>query len=135
MSIDENKKLVKRFYEAIERMDFDALHDMVHEDFVFYVQVDTPRPGVQGLIDSEKAAFQSYESFEFPVVAMVAEGDRVAAYMHFIGRGYNGGNPAIPANGRDIRISLMHLLSFKDGKIIEKRAHYDGLDAMRQLTE
>lgn len=135
MSIDENKKLVERFYEAIERMDFDALHDMVHEDFVFYVQVDTPRLGVQGLIDSEKAAFQSYESFEFPVVAMVAEGDRVAAYMHFIGRGYNGGNPAIPANGRDIRISLMHLLSFKDGKIIEKRAHYDGLDAMRQLTE
>lgn len=135
MSIEDNKKLVKRFYEAIERMDFDALHDMVHEDFVFYVQVDTPRPGVQGLIDSEKAAFQSYESFEFPVVAMVAEGDRVAAYMHFIGKGYNGGNPAIPANGRDIRISLMHLLTFKDGKIIEKRAHYDGLDAMRQLTE
>lgn len=135
MSIEDNKKLVKRFYEAIERMDFDALHDMVHEDFVFYVQVDTPRPGVQGLIDSEKAAFQSYESFEFPVVAMVAEGDRVAAYMHFIGRGYNGGNPAIPANGRDIRISLMHLLTFKDGKIIEKRAHYDGLDAMRQLTD
>jgi steroid delta-isomerase-like uncharacterized protein len=135
MSIEDNKKLVKRFYEAIERMDFDALHDMVHEDFVFYVQVDTPRSGVQGLIDSEKAAFQSYESFEFPVVAMVAEGDRVAAYMHFIGRGYNGGNPAIPANGRDIRISLMHLLTFKDGKIIEKRAHYDGLDAMRQLTD
>lgn len=135
MSIEENKKMVKRFYEAIESMNFDALHDMVHEDFVFYAQIDNPRPGVQGLIDSEKAAFESYDSFEFPVVAMVAEGDHVAAYMHFIGKGYNGGNPAIPANGRDTRISLMHLLTFKDGKIIEKRAHYDSADAERQITE
>ena len=135
MSIEDNKKMVLNFYKAIESMNFDLLHDMVHEDFVFYAQMDTPRPGVEGLIASEKAAFESYDSFEFPVVHMVAEGDKVGAYMHFIGRGYNGGNPAIPANGRDIRLSLMHLLTFKDGKIIEKRAHYDNADAARQLTE
>lgn len=135
MSIEENKKLVKRFYEAIERMDFDALQDMVHEDFVFYAQIDNPRPGVQGLIDSEKPAFEAFESFEFPVVSMVAEGDQVAAYMYFIGKGYNGSNPAIPANGRDCKISLMHLLTFKDGKIVEKRAHFDSADVMRQITE
>ncbi len=135
MSIEENKALVKRFYAAIERMDFDALHDMVHEDFVFYAQVDNPRPGVEGLVESEKPAFVSFDSFEFPVIAMVAEGDMVAAYMHFIGKGYNGGNPAIPANGRDCRISLMHLLTFEDGKIIEKRAHFDSADAAQQITE
>ena len=35
VSIEENKQLVRRFYAAIERGDFDALHDMVHKDFVF----------------------------------------------------------------------------------------------------
>ena len=135
MSIEENKKLAKRFYEAIESMNFDALHDMVHEDFVFYAQKDTPRPGVEGLVASEKAAFESFDSFKFPVVHMVAEGDMVGVYMHFYGQGYNGGNPDIPANGRGCTTSLMHLLTFKDGKIIEKRAHYDNADVVRQLTE
>ena len=50
MSIETNKELVKRFYEAIERLDFDALNSMVHKDFVFYPQVDTPFPGVAGLV-------------------------------------------------------------------------------------
>ena len=51
MSIEANKELVKRFYEAIERLEFDALSSMVHEDFVFYPQVDTPFPGVAGLVE------------------------------------------------------------------------------------
>jgi predicted ester cyclase len=134
MSIEDNKKVVLAFYKAIESMNFDLLHDMVHEDFVFYAQKDTPCPGVEGLVASEKAAFASYDSFKFPVVHMVAEGDMVAAYMHFIGHGYNGGNPAVPANGRSCTLSLMHLLTFKDGKIIEKRAHYDNADALRQIS-
>lgn len=134
MSLEENKALVKRFYEAIERMDFDAVGEMVHEDFVFYPQVDSPRPGVQGLIDSEKASFESFASFIFPVIAMVAEGDMVAAYMHFEGKGYNGLAMNMPGRGQSVRISLMHLLTIKDGKIFEKRAHFDYKDIENQLA-
>jgi ketosteroid isomerase-like protein len=59
VSLEENKQLVRRFYVAIERQDFDALRDMVHEDFVFHNQVDTPWPGVKGLVASEKKNFDS----------------------------------------------------------------------------
>jgi len=134
MSVEENKLLVKNFYAAIERMDFEALHDMVHEDFVFYPQVDSPHPGVQGLAASEKASFESFESFRFPVVEMVAEGDKVAAYMYFEGKGFRNPDSEIPARGQNIRISLFHLLTIKDGKIIEKRAHFDHADVANQLA-
>ena len=57
MSLEANKQLVRRFYASIEKGDFDALHEMVHDDFVFYSQIDTPKPGVQGLMESEKPSF------------------------------------------------------------------------------
>jgi steroid delta-isomerase-like uncharacterized protein len=135
MSLEANKQLVRRFYAAIERQDFDALHDMVHEDFVFYNQVDTPWPGVQGLVASEKKNFDSWESFRFPIETLVAEGDKVAAYMLFEGVGYRTNTFGVPANGKNVRISLMMLLTIKDGKIAEKRAHFDMGDVRRQLSE
>ncbi|MBX9605100.1 MAG: ester cyclase [Gammaproteobacteria bacterium] len=134
MSLEQNKQLVRSFYEAIEKGDFEALHDMVHKDFVFYNQVDTAWPGVQGLIDSEKKNFDSWESYKFPVEALIAEGDKVAAYMLFEGRGYRSNLFGVPANGKNIRISIMMYLSIKDGKIVEKRAHFDMGDVMRQLA-
>ena len=134
MSIEANKALVQRFYQTIERLEFDALGSMVHEDFIFYPQVDTPFPGVAGLVESEKQSFEAFESFRFPVVTLIAEGDKVAAYMYFEGRNHCAESLGIPPTGRDIRISLLHMLTIKDGKILEKRAHFDMGDVRRQLT-
>jgi len=134
MSLEENKQLVQRFYAAIERGDFDALNDMVDPGFVFYNQVDVARPGVQGLVDSEKKNFDAFESFRFPVETMVAEGDKVAAYMLFEGRNYRSDVFGVPASGKSLRISLMMLLTIKDGRILEKRAHFDVGDIRRQLA-
>ena len=133
MSLEANKQLVRRFYAAIERGDFAALNDMVHPDFVFYNQVDTPHPGVQGLVDSEKKNFDAFESFVFPIDTLVAEGDHVAAYMTFEGKGYRSNVFGVPANGKSCRLSLMMLLTIRDGKIVEKRAHFDAADTRRQL--
>ena len=128
MSVEANKELVQRFYEAIERLEFDALNSMVHKDFVFYPQVDTPFPGVAGLVQSEKKSFEAFESFTFRLVTMIA------AYMYFEGKNHFADVNGIPPTGKNVRISLLHMLTIKDGKIVEKRAHFDMGDVRRQLT-
>jgi steroid delta-isomerase-like uncharacterized protein len=134
MSLEDNKDLVRRFYAAIERGDFDALPAMCTEDFVFYNQVDTPWCGVQGLVDSEQKNFEAFESFRFPIETLVAEGDKVAACRLFEGKGYRSGVDGVPASGREVRLSLMMLLTIRDGRIAEKRAHFDVGDIRRQLS-
>ncbi|MGE0338180.1 MAG: ester cyclase [Gammaproteobacteria bacterium] len=129
----ENKALVKRFYEAIEQKNFDALHEMCHEDFVFYNQVDVPHPGVEGLIAAEKKNFDAFESFRFPIEAMVAADDKVAAYMLFEGTRQIAPCVGATPKGNNCRFSLLMLLTIKDGKIVEKRAHFDTGDIYRQL--
>lgn len=54
MSVEANKQLVRRFYETIEQENYEARKDYCHENFVFYPQLDTPFPGLEGLVESEK---------------------------------------------------------------------------------
>mgnify|MGYP003677567231 CR=1 FL=1 len=60
MSTNTNKTVVSAFYEDLERGDlergdFSALNQHFHDDFIFYSQIDTPKPGVNGFIASQEA--------------------------------------------------------------------------------
>ncbi len=68
-----------------------------------------------------------------PIKAMLAEGDQVAVYLIFEGTHTDIPFKGIPATGKTIRFSLMMLLRIDGGKIIEKRAHFDIHDILRQL--
>jgi predicted ester cyclase len=54
--------------------------------------------------------------------------------MYFEGKKQIGPCVGAPPRGKDCRISVMMLLTIADGKIIEKRAHFDAGDIYRQLT-
>ena len=133
MTIDENKALVRRFYDAIGREDYAEAAKCCHKDFVFYTQLDTPHHGAEGFIASEKKNFDAFKGFKMPIVRMVAEGDQVAAYLIFEGN-QSADWHGIAAVGAKLRFSLLMLLRIADGKIIEKRAHFDVSDITRQLT-
>lgn len=133
MSIQENK-LAQAFYDAINREDFHELDDLCHPDFVFYSQVDTPKPGVAGFVNSEKSAFDAFESFSFPAEQMIAEGDKVAVYLTFEAKNQKLATMGAAPHGKNVRISVFCLLTIKDGKIIEKRAHFDVADIRAQLS-
>ena len=133
MSVEANKELVRTFYAAVEREDYAAAASCCHEHFIFYTQADTPIPGTAGFIQSEKKNFDAFNGFTFKIQSLLAEGDQVAAYMMFDGR-QTGVFEGLEPKGARVRFSLMMLLTIADGKIIEKRAHFDRMDIRKQLT-
>lgn len=134
MSIETNKQLVRQFYDALQNEDYAAAAQLCHPDFVFYLQVDTPILGAEGFIASEKKNFDAFPGFSFQIERLIAEGDQVVAYMVFDGKHTGGMVEGIAPTGRRLRFSLLMLLTISDGKIIEKRAHFDRNDIHRQLA-
>lgn len=130
---EQNKDLVSAFYDAVTRSDFEAVERMCHEDFVFYGQIDTPRPGTQGFIDAEKHHLEVFDDLTMTVEKMVADGDSVAAYVVVEGDQI-GEYYGVPPQGKHLRMSMCNLLTIRDGKVVEKRAHYDRMDHVRQLS-
>lgn len=133
MSVEANKEIVRQFYAAIQREDYDAVASMCHKDFKFYLQVDNPIPGAEGFVQSEKKNFDAFEGFIFKIETLMAEGDKVAAYMTFDGR-QTGVLDGHEPKGARLHFSLMMLLTIAEGKIIEKRAHFDRMDIHRQIA-
>ncbi|MCG7632933.1 ester cyclase [Gordonia McavH-238-E] len=133
MSPEANKQLVSEFYQALVDGDYDKAGDMCHPDFVFYNQIDTPRTGAAGFIEAEKKHLDIFPGFSM-TVDTVAEGDRVAAYVVFEGdqqSEYYGVSP----QGGHLRMSMCNLFTVRNGKFVEKRAHYDRLDHIEQLDK
>jgi len=131
---EQNKQLVRDFYAAVDLEDYEAASAYLHPDFTFYVQVDQPIPGAEGFVASEKKNFDAFGEFSFRIIDLIAEGNKVAAYM--IHEGVHSKNPlmGLPPKGNHIRFSLMMWLCIEDGKIIEKRAHFDRTDIENQAT-
>lgn len=134
MSIEANKQVVHQFYNALQNKDYAAAAQLCHPDFVFYLQVDTPIHSADGFIASEKKNFDGFPGFRFQIERLIAEGDQVAAYMVFDGKHTGSAVDGIAPTGRRLRFSLLMLLTIADGKIIEKRAHFDRKDIHRQLS-
>jgi predicted ester cyclase len=95
---EANKAVVRAFYDAINRRDFDALGQYCHEDFIFYHQMNTPHQGVEGFIASEKKNFDAFADWQMPIKELIAEGDKVAAYLVFEGT-HVGENQGIAPTG------------------------------------
>jgi steroid delta-isomerase-like uncharacterized protein len=128
-----NAGLVHRFYQALQQGDYDTLTGMFHPAFVFHPQIDSPRPGAAGFIDAEKKHVDAFSDVRLTVLDTVAEADKVGAYV--VVEGDQGGDYyGIPPRGAHVRFSMFNLFTFKNGKIIEKRAHYNLADIMDQLT-
>ena len=134
MSTESNKQVVRQFYEALQNGDYVAAALACHPNFVFYIQIDAPIQGADGFIASEKKNFDAFPGFSFQIESLIAEGDQVAAYLVFDGKHTGGVVDGIPPAGKHLRFSLLMLLKIANGKIIEKRAHFDRMDIHRQLV-
>lgn len=134
-NIEQNKQLVRDFYDAVNNEDYDAASKYLHNDFNFYHQVDHRIPGAEGFVASEKKNFDAFGEFSFQIIDLIAEGNKVAVYM--IHEGKHNKNPlmGIEPKGNTIRVSLMMWLTIEGDKIIEKRAHFDGADIKAQAIK
>lgn len=130
----ENKDIVQRFYTHLQNEDYKSATRLCHEDFVFYLQLDSPIRGTDGFVESEKQNFDAFKGFQFTIEQIFTDKDSVGVFMIFDGN-QSGTLMDIEPIGNQVRFSLMMLLKVQDGKIIEKRAHFDKADILRQLEK
>lgn len=131
--IEENRQLVRDFYKSIENEDYNTAAKYCHEDFTFYLKVDEPIKGAEGFVESEKKNFDAFKGFSFTIHELLCEGEKVGAYLIFDGKHTSAPIFNIEPTGNQVRFSLFMLLTIKDGKIFEKRAHFDHHDVQAQV--
>jgi predicted ester cyclase len=133
MTTEQNKVIVRRFFEAFEANDQNALKEVLAPDLVAYSH-GTPDPQnrevhLQG-ISMWNAAFSENH---FEIEEQIAEGDKVATRTTLCAVHSRGVFQGLSPTGKQIEVSAITIERIKDGKIVERRVNSDWLGMMRQL--
>ena len=134
MSADENKAVVRKYYEQLWNHAEVAL---IEACFAPDVHIQGHYVGWDGLRDGLAEWRAAFPDIRHRVDHLVAEGDLVAAHIHFTGthRGVfheEGLGPWEPT-GRSVDVREMNVFRLAEGKVVEAWAVWDKVTFAQQL--
>jgi predicted ester cyclase len=133
MSSQENKRLVGRFYEEIDKGNLDVIDELVAEDYLDHNPPPFPglakgREGVKQFFKISWEATPGYHHIE----DQIAEGDRVVTRLTSYGK-HEGDLPGAPRTGNDLKMTSITIHRIADGKLVEKWSEKDVLGFLKQI--
>lgn len=134
MGVEENKALVRRFYEEVwGKGNVDLTAEVFADDYVRHdVRPTQALPGPAGQAKIAAEFRSAFPDLRMDLDLILGERDLVAA--RWTSEGTNTGPwGGRPATGRRARFSGVNVFRFRDGKVVELWNHRDDLGLMQQL--
>jgi steroid delta-isomerase-like uncharacterized protein len=131
MSTDENKAIVRRFFEAFNRGDFEACVAVCAPDLTYY-QPGTPPLDVEGYRAIGAVFLKAFPDGVDNVEEQIGEGDRIATRTTFRGT-HKGELMGIPPTGKEVALTGIVFDRLVNGKIRERRVLFDQFGLLQQL--
>ena len=134
MTIDEHKAVVIRLFDEVwNGRRLDAIEQLYSAEFEADYRPYAPlRHGHQGVRDMVEGAWTTFPDYHEELLAMIAEGDRVAVHLRISGTQLKAWGP-IPPTGRRLEFEELLLLTFDDdGRVVHQRGIPDNLLGLRQ---
>ncbi len=108
MSTEENKNLVRRWWEALNRGNaLDIIEETYASDYVLHdPSLPEPVRGVQGVREFISSVIAGFPDARYTIEALIAEGDKVVQHISVQGT-HQGEFQGIPATGKPVAIWVM----------------------------
>lgn len=133
MSVETNKAIVCKAFEAVNQQNLAAMDELMASDFYSH-SVPTGMPPTR---ESHKQAlsslFSAFPDYHVTVEDLVAEADKVVARLTV--RGTHRGNlfGVIPATGKQVAWKAVDIFRLADDNIVEYWLVADNLELLQQL--
>ena len=130
---EQNKALVKKFFEEINNRNDQIFVELCTADYKWYLPSANPYPmSREEELESIKSIWQGFPDINWTIEEMIAEVDIVT--VRFITTGthkeeWNG----IPASGIKFETGGIGIIHIENGKIVEIREDVDRLGMMQQF--
>jgi steroid delta-isomerase-like uncharacterized protein len=133
MSAEENKALVRRWFELIDQRNFALIDELLPVDYVDHNPPlpDMP-PGREGVRQASLALAAAFPDAVHIIDDQMAEGDKVMTRLT-VRATFLGECLGFPPTGRTVEVSGIAVHRIVDGKLVEHWAHMDMAGFMEQL--
>jgi len=130
--LEENKALVRRTIEELEKANWAAFVELHAPDFVYH-EPGNPKPTTSE--DVEQGARMLHAAFpdwRHTIEDMIVEGDKVAVRMTIRGT-HKGDFLGVPATGKEVAFTNICIFRIAGGKIAEAWQEIDMMSVMQQI--
>jgi ketosteroid isomerase-like protein len=130
---EQNKALVRRFYEEIDKGNIGIVDELVAEDYIDHNPPPFPNlpPGREGV----KQAFRMFQQATpgyHRIEEQIAEGDKVVTRLTSFGK-HEGDLPGAPRTGNEMKMTSITIHRVANGKLAEKWAEKDMIALLQQI--
>ena len=132
MSAEENKALVRRFFEAQVGGDLQAMKEMMSADFVDHSGLPGQDPGREGYLRLEAEDQASFSNIRRIIEDQVADGDKVITRLTVSGTHDRGQFVGAVPTGTEMFFTAIVIHRVSGGKIVEEWSESGGLQEITQ---
>jgi steroid delta-isomerase-like uncharacterized protein len=133
MSTEQNKMLVRRFVEAVDKQDFVAATACLATEALKVHIAGVPHPlDYETFLQFGQMWHAAFPDEQTTFEDQVAEGDKVVSRMASTAT-HQSDFQGIPATGKKIRVTGIWVDRVAEGKIVERWGVVDMLGVMQQL--
>src|SRR5215204_1030735 len=133
---EENKALVRRFFEAQAKGDLDVLEELLAPDFVDHSLLPDQDPGREGYIQSVAEEHANFSNLRYIIAEQLAEGAKVMTRFTISRIHDRGEFLGLAPTGMELTTTAIVIHRIEGGKIVEERSESTGvLEATRRRLE
>ncbi len=130
-----NKEVVRQWFAALDAQDFNALTDLMDEQFVVPARIIDGADravGRDATFEMIRGFYRSFPDYTHDVEEMIAEGDRVAARVVLRGS-HLGEYSGIAPTGSQVSYAGTYMMTVVDGVLTEVWSLDDEINLFSQL--
>lgn len=130
--LEANKALIRRYQEAYNTNNLDALDDLLSPDIVTPTRLPGFPSGIEGIKQVHRQTVEAWPDYHTEIEELVAEGDKVVARVTHIGTAVNPGF-GLPGSGNPFRVNAIYIVRIENGRIVEHTGVEDVQSLVRQI--
>ena len=131
MSFEENKAIIRKMFESINKQDLTAMNDLMAPDFVLRMH-GREKQGWEANKQFLESEMRAFPDLHVTIEEIISEGELVCFRLKETAT-HNGEYRGLAATGRKLSYSVAAFWRLVEGKIVEGWVVYDQLDFLDQL--
>ena len=128
MSLEENKAIIRKWVEAVNKQDLSLLDDLMAPNYFDH----TRQEGMESYKQHLTIFYKGFPDYHVTIEDIIAEGDKVCVFIIFSGTN-TGEYLGLLPTGKKISVKSLTIKRIVDGKIVEGWTVNDMLDFFNKL--
>jgi len=136
MSLEENKAIIRRLFEAESKRDLTILDELIAPDFIEGRNTPFELRGPEGYKQFVTTLFRAFPDWHETIEDIIAEQDKVCVHLTATAThtgGWNFLGVTLAPTGKKIAYTAVDIWRIVDGKIVERKSVRDLLAFLTQL--